>query len=97
MKNLYVVVKDYIQSKDTLAPDIIWFTEKEKAINFAKEQIDFRSEVYKDKKQYKNRFMDFFQWKLYIPWLIDICVREIPIDLYISNKDYQKHPNCLAK
>jgi hypothetical protein len=97
MENLYVVVKDYIQSKDTLAPDIIWFTDKQQAIDFAKEQIDFWSNVYKDKKQYKNRFMDFFQWKLYIPWLIDICVREIPIDLYHASKTYQKHPNCLSK
>ena len=58
MKNTYLVIIDFLQSKDELAPSIYWFTEKEKAINFAKEQIDYRKEIYEKEK---NFFMDFFQ------------------------------------
>lgn len=94
MENTYLVVIDFLESKEELAPSIYWFTEKEKAINFAKEQIDYRRKIYEKEK---NFFMDFFQWIYYVPWILDIRVREIPMDFYISNKDYQKHANCLAK
>lgn len=94
MKEIYLVVIDFLKEKNGLAPNIYWFSEKEKAINFSKEQIEYRKNIYKNDK---NKWIDYIQWGLYIPWKIDIRVRNIPIDFYISNKDYQNYINSLSK
>lgn len=93
MNIIYNVVKEYLEDESIL-PTIYAFTDKDEALAFTQQEIDYRNDIYKDEE---NKQYDYFQWFLYIPWKFDLRLRITDLDMIHASKKAQKHPNCLSK
>lgn len=91
IKTIFLVVKE--RKKERIS-ETHAFSDKETALAFAQEQIDYYKEIYNKEKDY---FMDYFQWKFYINNKFDISLNEIWIDYIVPKKTAQLHANCLSK
>ena len=91
IKTIFLVVKE---RKKEWITETNAFSDKETALAFAQEQIDYYKKIYNKEKDY---FMDYFQWKFYINNKFDISLNEIWIDYIIPEKIAKLKANCLAK
>ena len=92
IKTIFLVVKE--RKKERLS-ETHAFSDKETALAFAQEQIDYYHKAYKPKPW--NFFMNYFQGKYYINNKFDISLNEIWIDYITPEKIAKLKANCLAK
>lgn len=93
IKTIFIVQKE--RKKEWIS-ETHAFSDKETALAFAQEQIDYYKEIYSKEYKEKNYFMDYFQWKFYIYNKFDISLNEIWIDRIVPRKKVELHPNCLS-
>lgn len=92
IKTIFLVVEE---RKDEWISNTNAFSDRETALAFAQEQIDYYHKILKPEPT--GFVMDYFAWRYYIQNKFDISLNEIWIDYVIPKKKARLCPNCLSK